>query len=94
MLGTLAFLIVATMITIIVVVAKVTSKDPFNGSAGPRGGVPMAPPGPPLPVILGTVNHTRKMSGAYFGVSIDWVRVVHDLLLARVVFTDILMSRT
>ncbi|KAJ3043257.1 hypothetical protein HK097_001783, partial [Rhizophlyctis rosea] len=73
MLGTIAFLVVMTMVTIIVVVAKATSKDPFNGSAGPRGGVPMAPPGPPLPVILGaSVNRTGKMGGAYFGVSIDW----------------------
>ncbi|KAJ3029462.1 hypothetical protein HDV00_009594 [Rhizophlyctis rosea] len=72
LIATLAVIVCATMLTIIVLVAKLNNTDPFNKSAGARGGVPMAPPGPPLPVMLGAMNGSDTPSGTYFGISIDW----------------------
>ncbi|KAI8903567.1 glycoside hydrolase superfamily, partial [Gorgonomyces haynaldii] len=46
------------------------ANDSFNGNLGPKGGVPMSAPGPPLPV-RGVLNNNFTI-GIYFGAAIDW----------------------
>ncbi|TPX70929.1 hypothetical protein SpCBS45565_g01421 [Spizellomyces sp. 'palustris'] len=76
LLSTLGLLITAVSIVIIVVTIRAHQRDKFDPQAGPRGGLPAPPPGPPLPVlnVLDMRVPTNASAGVYFGASIDWTK--------------------
>ncbi|KAI8818214.1 uncharacterized protein EV422DRAFT_194430 [Fimicolochytrium jonesii] len=75
LIATFGLMVVLTAVVVVIVTIKQNKKDTFDPNAGPRGQLPSAPPGPPLPVINLLGNRTNPdmfPNTVYFGASIDW----------------------